>query len=355
MSQFQLHVSRWNQTIQKYVLVKVEGVIGKREEELLSHPMLPLKDFQIQLNAAFWDDRWSAINPKAVAHIRAFAMVTSFRNEPLNCILTNDNEVIASVPAAPLPLWSYCYPDRFTCPYLFSCPMVSNESIVKEQIRVHLGVNNSVSLEASAKVRSSRSVSLTVPSTSSEPHQKQFVVCVKPLYYTDRDFTWRLVEWLEMLRILGADHVEISYYQLHPNMEKVLSYYQKTLSFVSLVKTDLTGTTTKLTYQRLFGTRHTVDLLVKNTHEQMACNLCLYRNLKRFKYVVSLDIDEVIVPGGTGKTWNDMILTVRQRYGPKDLRFADGNFSITVPQALFYDEFSVDDVVPKYLHMIRHR
>ncbi len=57
--------------------------------------------------------------------------------------------------------------------------------------------------------------------------KKQFGVCVQAFRYGTIDLSVRLIEWLEILKILGAD--KIYFYKLgaHENMEKVLDFYTK--------------------------------------------------------------------------------------------------------------------------------
>ena len=55
-----------------------------------------------------------------------------------------------------------------------------------------------------------------------------FAVCLNPLRYS-RDLSLKLIEWLELLRILGVSKVFIPLMSVHKNMERVLKYYQKTV------------------------------------------------------------------------------------------------------------------------------
>ena len=57
--------------------------------------------------------------------------------------------------------------------------------------------------------------------------KKKFAVCVKGLDLLHEDLSVRLVEWIELLGILGADKVFFYELQVHPNISKVLQYYQK--------------------------------------------------------------------------------------------------------------------------------
>ena len=54
---------------------------------------------------------------------------------------------------------------------------------------------------------------------------ERFGVCVRSVYYHSFDFSLRLMEWLEMIRILGAHKVFFYSFTIHPNMEKIINYY----------------------------------------------------------------------------------------------------------------------------------
>jgi hypothetical protein len=52
-------------------------------------------------------------------------------------------------------------------------------------------------------------------------------VCGPALFYYQEDFSVRLVEWLELLRALGTSLVFLYVTRVHPNIEKVLRYYEQ--------------------------------------------------------------------------------------------------------------------------------
>ncbi|XP_018024405.1 uncharacterized protein LOC108680144 [Hyalella azteca] len=52
-------------------------------------------------------------------------------------------------------------------------------------------------------------------------------VCGPALFYYQEDFSVRLVEWLELLRALGTSQVFLYVTRVHPNIEKVLRYYEQ--------------------------------------------------------------------------------------------------------------------------------
>lgn len=57
--------------------------------------------------------------------------------------------------------------------------------------------------------------------------RKDFAVCVKGLDFLHEDLSVRLVEWIELLNLLGADKVFFYELQVHPNISKVLKYYEQ--------------------------------------------------------------------------------------------------------------------------------
>ncbi|XP_069949214.1 uncharacterized protein [Cherax quadricarinatus] len=59
-------------------------------------------------------------------------------------------------------------------------------------------------------------------------------VCGPALYYYHEDFSKRMVEWLEILRAEGIGKVFLYVTDVHPNLEKVLKYYEDD-GFVHLI------------------------------------------------------------------------------------------------------------------------
>ncbi len=55
--------------------------------------------------------------------------------------------------------------------------------------------------------------------------KEEFGACVQALRYSTVDYSIRLIEWLELLKILGVHKVYFYKFSVHNNMEKVLDYY----------------------------------------------------------------------------------------------------------------------------------
>ena len=59
--------------------------------------------------------------------------------------------------------------------------------------------------------------------------KESFAVCHKALRFSVNDLSLRLIEWLELLRILGVSKVFLYSFGVHLNVERVLNYYKKSV------------------------------------------------------------------------------------------------------------------------------
>jgi hypothetical protein len=157
--------------------------------------------------------------------------------------------------------------------------------------------------------------------------------------------------------MLGASKVFLYDLETHPNITKVLQYYQKQ-GLVELTKITLAGNQPNLP-----GFRHLYlknKLTHKRQNELIPYNDCLYRNLYSYDYLALLDIDEVIMPL-KHSTWGELMDEVQQ------VSLAEKNYtraSYNVRNVYFLDDLGVGDDqlkhtghepgVPKYMHMLQH-
>ena len=99
-------------------------------------------------------------------------------------------------------------------PYLISCPIPSS----------HLNMTPlSVSLVEEECETSTNYLNIIY----NPPRDKKdkFAVCVKGLDFPLEDLSVRLVEWLEVLKALGADKIFLYNLDVHPDVNRVLEYY----------------------------------------------------------------------------------------------------------------------------------
>lgn len=70
--------------------------------------------------------------------------------------------------------------------------------------------------------------------------KKSFGVCVKALSFRGIKLRNRLIEWIESLRLLGAERIFFYEYFVDSDIKKMLSYYERQ-GIVDLIPTSLPG------------------------------------------------------------------------------------------------------------------
>lgn len=234
------------------------------------------------------------------------------------------------------------YRDRVLQPYLMAC-------VLPAEVR-HL-VPASVSIVQAPCDRATNNLRVHHDRPPAET-RKDFAICVKGLDFLHEDLSVRLVEWIELVRLLGADKVFFYELQVHPNITKVLNYYAEQ-GVVSVTPIMLPGGQPNLP-----GLQH-MYLKKKTTHkrqmELIPYNDCLYRNMYRYRWLALLDIDEVIVPLEDAD-WSALMRRVlplsmplqgkppRSSYHASNLYFLDS----------LRHEHGWEEGVPHYMHMLQH-
>ncbi|XP_063587802.1 uncharacterized protein LOC134765072 [Penaeus indicus] len=176
----------------------------------------------------------------------------------------------------------------------------------------------------------------------------KYAVCVKGMDFR-KDISHRLIEWLELLFILGAEKVFFYKYSVHPNIDKVLDYYTKQGKVVVLSLTLPGDQPNEPQLRSLYLKR---DVWQKRRNEIVPYNDCLYRNMYLYDYIIPLDVDEVILPVKT-YTWSEMFSKYKQDH-PKDLeRYA----SFSAQNAYFLEAYNAtwDPDVSRNFHMLHYK
>ncbi|KAH8289253.1 uncharacterized protein [Drosophila kikkawai] len=185
-----------------------------------------------------------------------------------------------------------------------------------------------------------------------DDQKKGFAVCVKGLDFLYDDLSVRLIEWIEMLNILGADKIYFYNLQVHPNITKVLNHYEQE-GKVQVIPLTLPGGQPNVPgFQHLYLTKKTNH---KRQNEVIPYNDCLYKNLYLYDYIALLDIDEVIMPKGGSVLWSELMDKVR----PESRKIKpDGFHSYNFRNVYFLDdqqhEHGWHKDIPKYMHMLQH-
>ena len=177
--------------------------------------------------------------------------------------------------------------------------------------------------------------------------KKDFAVCVKGYFY-QKGHTSKLIEWIELLSILGAKKIFLYELEGNPDVWKVFDLYTKK-GILDVKKCTIPGdpnfrnSSYLKSYLRLFRPEAPIFL-----------NDCLYRNIHKYKFIVNTDIDEVIIPRELGHTWSDMMKTLLNMYkNATSYYFQSTYFFDDVPEYKPSLNGSINDI-PKTNHMLRH-
>ncbi|EDW02826.1 GH10906 [Drosophila grimshawi] len=204
--------------------------------------------------------------------------------------------------------------ERHVFPTLISCPLPKTEKEVPEMV--------SVVAQRCDKARNLlRVIYEPDVKTVAMPQQKdqamkdqdnsrkplRFMVCVKGLDFPYKDMSWRLIEWLELMRLMGVSKVVFYDGQIHPNMTRVINdYVTSSPGFVELRPLSM-GRGEPHTGRNFHHYAMAADDFNRILNEMIPYNDCFYRNMYKFDYVGVFDIDEVIMPLGNITKFSNLI------------------------------------------------
>uniref|UniRef100_A0A6P7GHY1 Glycosyltransferase family 92 protein n=1 Tax=Diabrotica virgifera virgifera TaxID=50390 RepID=A0A6P7GHY1_DIAVI len=177
--------------------------------------------------------------------------------------------------------------------------------------------------------------------------KEDFAVCVKGLTYPN-DISSRLSEWIEMLNATGVN--KIFFYELytHPNIRKILNYYEK-IGKIQVTSLTLPAGASNVPFLQHFYLEK--QGIRKRLNEIVPYNDCFYRNMYRYKYIIVIDTDEVIVP-----MKDDNLKALMHRVKMKLI--AKGKIergsAYTVTNVHFVNRLTQDKTIPKHMYMLRH-
>lgn len=298
------------------------------------------------LYGAYYDDRWRA---GGVPIVRILGMVDKIKPLPTTCQVWFDGMKTAIFSPATYTYGWYSkwgnYKDGILQPFIISCKIPKKESGGKIPSSVSLVEHRCDKPTTNLRVINNR------------PKVKEnFAVCVKGLDFLHQDLSVRLVEWIELLNILGAQKIFLYELEIHPNISKVLHYYKK-MGLVDLTPITLPGNQPNIPGFRHFYLKS--KLTHKRQNELIPYNDCLYRNLYSYNYVVLLDTDEVIMPI-KHKNWKDLMDEV-VKSALKEKNYTRASYNVR--NVYFLDDLQDGDElthvahehgIPRYFHMLQH-
>ncbi|XP_023229298.1 uncharacterized protein LOC111629645 [Centruroides sculpturatus] len=298
------------------------------------------------LYGAYYDDRWRA---GGIPIVRILGMVDKIKPLPTTCQLWFDGMKTAVFSPTTYTYGWYSkwgnYKDGILQPFIISCKIPKKESGGKVPSSVSLVEHRCDKPTTNLRVINNR------------PKVKEnFAVCVKGLDFLHQDLSVRLVEWIELLNILGAQKIFLYELEIHPNISKVLHYYKK-MGLVDLTPITLPGNQPNIPGFRHFYLKS--KLTHKRQNELIPYNDCLYRNLYSYSYVVLLDTDEIIMPI-KHKNWKDLMDDV-VKLALKEKNYTRASYNVR--NVYFLDDLQDGDElthvahehgIPRYFHMLQH-
>lgn len=172
-------------------------------------------------------------------------------------------------------------------PHLISCknPMVrkgvipSQVSLVEEQC----GLANNVLAVMNNRPKDGK--------------KKKFLVCLRGLNF-DEDISLLMIEWAEILKILGVDNVYVYVEKNHSNVLNVLEYYRKSGFFI--VKF--------IEFPRELPNKRSENQLQWLQNDLISYHDAFYENCYHYELMIPMDIDEFVMPlRETDRTWAELI------------------------------------------------
>ena len=163
-------------------------------------------------------------------------------------------------------------------------------------------------------------------------------VCTKVLYGSPDPI--RLVEWIEMNRLLGATSIYLYNGSVNGPANNILKYYNKS-GLVKIRQHDFVNKMARVISNGKFPVPSYQQTWVL---EEMSMNDCLYTSSEQI--IANFDIDELITPlkHGSLKTLSEYLMTNQQNAA--SYRFNTAVFSDDIP--IKPRRF------PNFLHMINH-
>lgn len=300
-------------------------------------------DSSMYLFSAYYDNRYKSSAGLIYHFVRVILSNLGTLDIPVYCQVWYANRshplvVQSDVQEIWSKIWDKSSKNLYYKPYLVSCPIPKS---YRDTGVLPIGI----SVSNTPCAASGTFLQLAKPGTKKK---KNFAVCVKGLDFLD-DISFKIVEWIETQLLLGADSLTIYIFQVHPNVLKVLKYYE------SMRKVTLKNLTLPGRQPNLPASARS-EYLKKNQwqkrrHELVPYNDCFYSYIYSHKLVALVDLDEVIVPV-VYPSWDKLFSVIVKNQGNVLEKYA----SFSVQNVYFFDDFGPSNIpeVPEYHHLLRY-
>ena len=250
----------------------------KAEQEFSFQSVVP----GVSIFSGYWDDRPNDFdNRYDGVKIRLMTIVKGKRfRPPLKCFFDVDGKDIPVL----VTYYEMCENhNRQMGGYILSCDVpaeIQNTSVCSVR------VSGDVQLSSGSKV-----VTVPVYDTRQQNHRYKFSMCVPPIFGNVSQA--KLVEFMELSSILGAEQVMFYNFSVSASVSRVLQYY------VSRGRAAVTP----------WPLPAAVDSGMWYHGQLVAVEDCLYRHMGQADFLTFNDIDEFMLPR-TAHTWSEMLSPV---------------------------------------------
>ncbi|CAL4130621.1 unnamed protein product, partial [Meganyctiphanes norvegica] len=174
-------------------------------------------------------------------------------------------------------------------------------------------------------------------------------VCAPALFFFQKDFSLRLIEWFEVLKALGIAKVFLYETDVHPDIEKVLNYYEA-IGYVSITKYTFPPP-----YMNDPGLRRVFSVDQRENMwalENVYFTDCVLRHMHEYRFIAHFDPDEfpILIKHDSFQKLTDELLRNQTRNNESPSLYK-------LHWSYFYDNIppppSVADL-PKNLWALRH-
>nr|XP_045581618.1 uncharacterized protein LOC123745283 isoform X1 [Procambarus clarkii] len=317
------------------------------------------KDVTLYLYSAVYDNRSMTADVQPCVRVLVISRSTK-PPRPWCHLWFNATKPPQAVKALRVEYLDYHKPSSETSmPFLVTCPLPQEYAHLKPIAASLLPkpctyTSNLLQVTGSGSLEESAFVDGRFPHSSRKHAEYTVAVCGPALYYYHQDFSFRLVEWLELLRAMGISRVFLYETDVHPNMEKVLRYYESQ-GFVEV---------TKYSYPPPYDNEPSTRRLWTNTHrvqmfaqENIYFSDCLLRHMHQHRFIAHFDPDEVpflLHHDNFTHLINELLNKSHMELGKKAKSLPAG---YKLQWNIFYDDLqppqSTRDL-PPYLHALRH-
>ena len=224
--------------------------------------------------------------------------------------------------------------DGFT-PILILCPnSFASNGLIPSSVSV---VRNPCD-EASNKLK-------VIHNLPTSKHKKPIAACMKLMEYKNDDRSAILMEWFETMFALGINQITVHALIVHPNTLKLLKFYNLTgkIDFIPMTLPNGLPSSNQ-------------SLLQFMQNQVLMYTDCFYKNMYKFKFILPIDHDELIVPSrDVDKNLDEML----QRVVKTGKLIQDELFSsYAARHSLFLlnnnHQGEIQPEVPKTFHFLQH-